>query len=828
MQQKQKIICDKLILPSDLTLPSDLNPTLDLKICDELSCSMKIFSSSHIPISRIIPILGDFGFIVISEVTFEIDGIFITKLDMDNSGEGLLHKHSKNIKSVLLASLKGDLKSGRLFELVYREDFCKRGVLLFRSFVAYLKQLVEEFNERDLVDCLVKYPTISGEFLDYFLIKFDPSISDREAKIERSSNRVSEHFKDVQNISDDRVLKLVFKFLKSISRTNFFKNDESISHKIELKDLKKHLRGIQPNIEAFVYSNDLVGVHQRVSKICRGGIRWSNRVEDFRVEVKSLMATQEAKNAVIVPKGAKGGFIILKENLSKEEFETYYKRFINALLDLVDNQEDGKIIHPKDMICYDGYDSYFVIAADRGTSSMSDVANSISKERGFWLKDAFASGSSTGYHHKKLGITAKGAIRSAQRHFIEKDVDFYKEPISVVGVGSMSGDVFGNGMLESNKFRLVAAISHDEIFIDPSPDLEEAFNERKELFLTKRGKWSDYNESKISKGGGVFKRSAKSITLTPQIIDLLHTSQTAMSGEELAKEILKLRVDLLYFGGIGTYVKSSDESNLALGDKENEYVRVNANEIKAYAICEGANLALTMAARIEYALNGGHINLDSIDNSAGVDTSDHEVNFKIVLNSALTKGKINENQRVQLLHSVSDFVVEKVLDTNYNQALCISQDQTRSSENLKSFKKVVRILESKMDIFRRHYFLIPKERDFSEIVDDDGKIVRPILATLMLYAKIFLQDILLGSSLIKDPSYERYLMEYFPKEFRDRFKEEIINHPLRSEIISMMIANEIINENGVSFLVDYDALGKEKFIQKLDRYNGASKENNEN
>jgi glutamate dehydrogenase len=817
MKEHLKSICDKLILPQDLTLPENLNKTLDLEISDEISSTIKIFSSSHIPISKIIPILSDFGFVVISEVTFEIDSIFITKLKIDTKTEGLLHKHSKNIKTVLLSALSGDLKSGRLFELVYSEDFCKRGVLLFRSFVAYTIQLVEEFNERDLVDCLVKYPMVCGEFLDYFLIKFDPSINDRESKLERSSRRVDEHFKDIQNINDDRVLKLFLKFLKSITRTNFFKNSDTISHKIDLTNLKKHLRGIQPNIEAFVYAPDLKGVHQRVSKVCRGGIRWSNR-EDFRSEVKSLMATQEAKNAVIVPKGAKGGFLIIKESVSKEEFESYYKRFINALLDLVDNQESGNIIHPKDMVCYDGYDSYFVVAADKGTSSMSDVANSIAKERGFWIGDAFASGSSTGYHHKKLGITAKGAIRSTQRHFIEKGVDFYKEPINVVGVGSMSGDVFGNGMLESANFRLIAAISHDEIFIDPNPDLDVAYGERKELFITKRGKWSDYDKSKISQGGGVFKRSSKSISLTPEISKLLNTSQTTMSGEDLAKELLKLSVDLLYFGGIGTYIKSSDESNLDLGDKENEYVRVNANEIKAYAICEGANLALTMSARLEYALNGGHINLDSIDNSAGVDTSDHEVNYKIALNIALSDDKISENERVQLLHGMSDFVVEKVLETNFKQALCISEDQARSKEDLKSFKKVVRVLESEMDIFKRHYFLIPKDRDFGEVVDDDDRVIRPILATLMLYAKIFLQDKILESRLVKESFCEKFLFEYFPKEFSTRFKYQIKNHPLRYEIISMMMANQIINQEGVSFLKDFGTDNENDFIKKVENY----------
>jgi glutamate dehydrogenase len=533
------------------------------------------------------------------------------------------------------------------------------------------------------------------------------------------------------------------------------------------------------------------------------------------------MATQEGKNAVIVPKGAKGGFIINKEStqISSFEFEDYYKRFINSLLDLVDNKIDSKVVRDSKIIAYDEDDSYFVVAADKGTSGMSDIANTISKERHYWISDAFASGSSNGYHHKKLGITAKGAIRSTQRFFIQKGVDFYSKSIDVVGVGSMSGDVFGNGMLQSKYFRLIAAISHNEIFIDPNPNLEDAYEERKKLFSSKRGKWSVYDKSKISKGGGVFSRDSKTIILSDEIKALLKSDKTSLSAEELIRELLKLQVDMLYFGGIGTYIKSSQESNIDIGDKENEFVRVDASDIKAFCICEGANLALSMNGRIEYALNGGNINLDSIDNSAGVDTSDHEVNLKIVLNSLVEKGTVLEKQKDEVLKTLSDFVVNSVLWTNYLQSLSISLDAIRSKTKIKKFKKSIFVLENNLEVFKRHYFNIPKDHDFEYVVDDNSQIIRPVLATLTLYAKIFLQDLLNSSSIYEDDIFfERYLFKYFPKSFSAIYEDEIISHPLKKEIISMVVANKIINHAGVLFVSDFYELKREKFLEKIRIY----------
>ncbi len=827
MKKDLQTVCEQLISQKDLIVEENVIALLEKAdttavICEDKECEIKIFSKHRFAISDIIPILSDFGFTTLSEITYEAlyhdKNIYITKLNLHTQTEGKLLKHQKNIKDLLLKALQGDIKSSALFELVYLENFCARGILLFRALMAYAQQLILELNQKSLEACIVRYPHISGLFLAYFVAKFDPELIEHEKRMAKVAKQIELALKEVEDISDDRVLKLLFEILQSMVRTNYFSQGETLALKIDVFNLREHLKGIQPHIETFVYAHDMSGTHLRISKVCRGGLRWSNRLDDYRVEIKSLMATQEAKNAVIVPKGAKGGFVIFRDasEITPEIFEGYYTRFINALLDVVDNQKEGKVMHHDNSVCYDGDDSYFVVAADKGTSSMSDRANAIARERGFWLDDAFASGSSTGYHHKKLGITAKGAIKASARYFIERGVDFYKEPISIVGVGSMSGDVFGNGLLESEQFRLIGAISHDEIFIDPNPDIAVAYKERKRLFEMKRGKWSQYDEKKISKGGGVFKRASKSIALSVEIQSLLGTRKSTISGEDLARELLKLSVDMLYFGGVGTYVKSSTESNIALGDKENEYVRIDAEEINAFCVCEGANLALTMQARIDYALRGGKINLDSIDNSAGVDTSDHEVNLKILLNALKEKSLMSQEERDNTLQGISEYVVNSVLWTNYLQSLSISLDVIRSSKKLALFKQSVVVLESHMEVFKRGAFNIPKERDFHEILDEKGEIVRPVIATMTLYAKIFIQDILNEEALYHDSFFDRYLFKYFPKSFVSIYEDEIFSHPLKKEIMSMIIANKIINNAGVTFIADFD--DREEFLGKIKAY----------
>ncbi len=823
--KKLQSIYDQLIEKEDLIINAQVQKELQAddiaaQICDKESGQIKIYSKKRIPISDIIPILGDFGFKTISEITYKTeckDGeVFVTKLLLQSDNLNKLIKNRVNIKDVLLRVIKGDVETGRLLGLVYMENFTHKEILLSRAFGNYAGQIIPDFHKSSLEDCIMRYHDVFALFLRYILIKFDPKLTGKKQKLTEVETDITEGFKKIENISDDRILRFVYEILQALVRTNYFNYIDTISLKFDVSKLSHILKGVQPKYESFVYANDFQGTHLRVSKVCRGGIRWSNR-DDFRVEVKSLMTTQEAKNAVIVPKGAKGGFII-KKKIDKDEFDSYYTRYINALLDVVDNQKDGKIIKNPNTVIYDGDDPYFVVAADRGTSSMSDCANKIATSRKFWLADAFASGSSNGYHHKKLGITAKGALKASARFFIEKGIDFYKEPISIVGIGSMSGDVFGNGMIQSRYFKLIASISSDEIFIDPNPDLETSYKERVRLFSLKRGKWSLYDKTKISQGGGVFKRASKSISLTKEIKTLLNTKKSNLNGEELAKELLKLEVDMLYFGGVGTYVKSSFQNNIELGDKENEFVRIDANELNAKVLSEGANLALTMEARIEYALRGGKLNLDSIDNSAGVDTSDHEVNLKILLNSLVSKGKITQEEKNSTLQEMSEDVVNSVLWTNYLQSLSISLESKRSLKDMDAFKQSLTVLEENLDIFKRRYFNIPKDINFFEVIDSDGKLARPVIATITLYAKILLQDLLCETPLSEDDFYEKYLFKYFPNSLILVYADEIREHPLRKEITSMIIANLIINNFGATFIKDLDSLGKEKFLLKIKAY----------
>ena len=831
MQERLQEACAQLIRKEDLKIGKEIAQVLGEKslaatIRNKPEPVIKIFSHKQLLLSDILPIITDYGLRVLSEVSFvsrlDQKEIYITKFRIDLEEPKLFKAHKKNIIESLLKVLREkEAISCKLFRLIYEEDFCIRGILLFRTIVHYENQLVAEFNTDHINNTLIKYHNISKLFLDYFDHKFAPDTKKRAEKLSQSTDALQGAFKKVESADEDRILKLFFAILENLLRTNYYMDKKPIAIKIDTSKLRPALSGLQPNIEIFVYDNTFRGLHLRMDLVSRGGLRYSSRPDDYRIEIKELMAAQEGKNAIIIPSGAKGGFIIdkPKNRLSKKEFQSYYTVFVDSLLDMVDNKVEEKIVRDDKIIAYDKPDTYFVVAADRGTANMSDVANSIAKKRSFWLGDAFASGGSNGFSHKKLGITAKGALRSVQRFFIEKGVDFYQKPITVVGIGSMNGDVFGNGMLESDQFKLIAAISHDEVFVDPNPDPKRSYEERKRLFFSEKAKWSDYDKNRISKGGGVFKRGAREIVISSEIANLIRAEQKHLSGEALANMLLKLPVDMIYNGGVGTYVKASEESNITVGDKENEYVRVNAEELKAYCFCEGGNLGLTQAARIEYARRGGRINLDSIDNAAGVNTSDHEVNLKIILNALLEKGVIKEEGKNTQLKAMSEHVVERVLESNYLQSLAISLDRIRTQKREDDFIKVVEILEHHLDVFERRYFKIPRNSEFNEVLDQEGKILRPVLSVMVLYAKIFLKRVLFQSDMYKkEDFFEKYLFNYFPKQFIAAYEDEILIHPLKNEIISMMIANIIINQAGVLFLSDYTELGNEKFLHKIKAY----------
>ena len=562
----------------------------------------------------------------------------------------------------------------------------------------------------------------------------------------------------------------------------------------------------RPLYEIFVYSPRVEGVHMRFGKVARGGIRWSDRPQDFRTEILGLAKAQQVKNAVIVPVGAKGGFVpkLLPKGGAREavqaEGTAAYKLFISTLLDITDNIGPDGVVPPVNVVRHDDDDPYLVVAADKGTATFSDIANAISQEHGFWLDDAFASGGSAGYDHKKMGITARGAWESVKRHFREMDVDIGKTPFTVVGVGDMSGDVFGNGMLRARTIGLVAAFDHRDIFIDPAPDPDRSFDERRRLFELPRSSWQDYDRALISKGGGVFSRSLKEIALSPEARAVLGVDKAKATPQEVIKAILRAPVDLLYFGGIGTYVRASSETDDAVGDRANDAVRVTGGEIRAKVIGEGANLGMTQRGRIEAALNGIRLNTDAIDNSAGVNTSDLEVNLKIALATPMRDGRLPREARNALLHAMTEDVAALVLRNNYLQPLAISLAQRRGLEDLGFEQRLMQTLETAGELDRAVEFL-PDDMEIAERRRRSQAFTRPELAVLLAYAKLSLNHELVQSNVPDDPYLGRELARYFPAPVVEKFPDAVEHHRLRREIIATQLANSMINRGGPSLLV---------------------------
>lgn len=833
MAQKEILdtICSQLLTPDDINISEDLFAQIEKEklivqvLIEEDTAAIRIYSQQPLMLSLVMPILHYFGFQVVDEIafSFEYDNstIYLKRFNLNQVKVKEITHAKENIETVITQTLKGEsFKVSQLFSLVCEQNMNLRQLSLLKALIDYMNQAVLSINLGSFLHTLTTHAEITTLFLHYFNSKFNPKITSRKKKMQELEELIETQIKQVPNITDDKILKLTYALIQSTLRTNYFTDQESIAFKIDTASFAHNLKGIQPRIETYVSHKDFSGVHLRMSNVSRGGLRWSERHEDFRTEIKSLMITQEGKNSIIIPDGAKGGFVIHreKEEITKEFFQETYSCFINNLLDMVDNRIEGVVVRNKEIIAYDDEDPYFVVAADKGTAAMSDVANAIAIERNFWLGDAFASGGSNGFGHKKLGITAKGSLKSSERFFLEKGVNFREESITVVGIGSMNGDVFGNGLLESKYFCLLGAISHQEIFIDPDPIPAASYEERQRLFIAKDGSWSAYNRALISAGGGVFMRSDKAIVLTPEIQKMLDTNATVMSGEELARTLLCMKVELLFNGGVGTYVKHSEESNLNLGDKQNEAVRVDASELRCRVVCEGGNLGLTQRARIEYALGGGKINIDGIDNAAGVDTSDHEVNLKILLNILKEKRLIREEDSGSTLQSLTEQVVNMVLWSNYRQALALSRDETLSRLYLDEFNTTIDILSENIETFSRREFFIPKADNIHEIRTPEGTIVRPVLASLLSYSKIFIKNLLLKSTFIDEPDSMDYLYKYFPKSFVSVYEHEVQSHPLKRQIIATVIADMLINLQGASFIHDFNLLGKEKFLDKIKSY----------
>lgn len=699
-------------------------------------------------------------------------------------------------------------------KLVFAIGASWREAALFRTLCRYRKQTGLDPAQTTQIMALSRNPHISELLLTCFRLRFDPDLEltteEREARCQQTSAEITTALNNVESLDEDRVLQRLSTLIYAIKRTSFYQLNEHgeplefIAIKIASRELE-FLPEPKPFREIFVCAPHVEGVHLRFGPVARGGLRWSDRRDDFRTEVLGLVKAQQVKNAVIVPVGSKGGFYPkqLPVDGGREAFMDEgirsYKTFISALLSLTDNLMDGTLRHPRRVVIWDEPDPYLVVAADKGTATFSDIANGISESYGFWLGDAFASGGSAGYDHKKMGITARGAWVAVQRHFREMDIDIQSEKFSVTGVGDMSGDVFGNGMLLSRTIRLKAAFNHMHIFLDPDPvDTEACWEERKRLFDLPRSTWMDYDQSLISKGGGVFPRSAKSIELTEEIKSFLGVEDDQMAPTDLIQAILKAETDLLWFGGIGTYVRATTETDLQVGDKANDAVRIAADQLRVKVVGEGANLGVTQAARIEFARHGGRINSDAIDNSAGVDSSDHEVNIKILLRNAIESQELDADKRNSLLSSMTDEVAEKVLVHNYDQTGALSVAEASAAMDLDSHERMIERLEA-AGLLNRSVEGLPKADEFRLLREKDLGLTRPEIAVLLAYAKITLFDELVSSNVPDDAFLSDMLSKYFPEPLRS-FQNALDQHRLKREIIATQLANNIINLGGATFI----------------------------
>ena len=779
---------------------------------------LKIFRNQDaIPISDLLPMLENMGLKVIAERPYELDfpggrraWIQDLELVMQASMAIQFEALAREIKSAFTAVWTGRMDSDSFNQLTLSAGIPWRIVIVMRAYCRYLLQTGLPFSQGYIAQVLVNNAPIARSLADLFVARFNPegSESARQSALARLDKRIREALEEVTRSDEDRILRALWNALSATLRTNAYQTGgdgqfkEYLSFKIESQQLRE-LPLPKPLFEIFVFSTRMEGVHLRMGYVARGGIRWSDRREDFRTEVLGLMKAQQVKNTVIVPVGAKGGFVVKRLPVEREaqqaEVIGCYQTLIRGLLDITDNIIDDKIVAPRNVVRHDKDDAYLVVAADKGTATFSDIANAISEQYGFWLGDAFASGGSAGYDHKKMAITARGAWECVKRHFREMGVDIQNQNFTVSGIGDMAGDVFGNGMLQSPHIQLVAAFNHLHIFIDPQPDPKRSFAERERLFKMPRSSWDDYSRDAISKGGGVFSRAAKTLTLSREAQTLLELA-AVVTPNEVIKAILKAHVDLFWNGGIGTYVKSTFESQTDVGDRSNDAVRVDARELNCKVIGEGGNLGVSQLGRIEYARRGGRLNTDFIDNSAGVNCSDVEVNLKILLNGAVRAKELTRAGRDRLLVQMTDEVAALVLRNNYLQGQAISTSEFQSKERLSESAYVIRALERSGDLNRSLEFL-PTDEEIAERRKAGEGLTRPELAITLSYGKIWLYRALIHSDVPEDPYLSTELARYFPTPVQKRFAARLKKHRLRREIIATAITNSLINRMGPVFPV---------------------------
>ncbi|MDF1834823.1 MAG: NAD-glutamate dehydrogenase [Alteraurantiacibacter sp. bin_em_oilr2.035] len=778
---------------------------------------LKIYQhNGSLPLSDAVPALENFGFRVLSEVPSELSGDdtgtihdFVLALPAGMEA-GTVLERAPTIEHAVTCVLNEKAEDDVFNRLVISAALDGQESNWLRAFYRYLRQSNVAFTIYTVVDALAGAENVTRGLINLFRTMHDPAFKNDRAKARaKVEDDIRAGLAEVMAINDDRLLRRYWAVISAVLRTNAFAPaaDEALAFKLD-SSLVPGLPKPVPWREIFVYSNRVEGVHLRAGPVARGGLRWSDRRDDYRTEILGLMKAQKVKNAVIVPTGAKGGFYpkqLPSPALDRDgwfaEGKASYTLFIRSLLSITDNIVDEKVVHPADVVIHDGEDPYFVVAADKGTATFSDTANAIAMEQDFWLGDAFASGGSNGYDHKAMGITARGAWISVQRHFLEMGVDVQVDPIRVVGCGDMSGDVFGNGMLLSKSIKLIAAFDHRHIFIDPDPDAAVSWKERKRLFELKRSNWAEYKEDLLSKGGGIYPRTLKRVELSAEAIKALDIpaedmKDGALDPETLIHRILKSPADLIWFGGIGTYIKASHESHADVGDPVNDGLRVDAENLCAKVIGEGANLGATQAGRIEFSLHGGRINTDFIDNSAGVDCSDNEVNIKIALTAARRAGRLSEERRNAILKDMTEEVAGLVLEDNRLQALALSIAEKGGSRAIGAQARVIEMLEEHGGLDRRNEGLGDAEALARRAGDEQG-LTRPELAVLLSHSKLVLQDAVEGSALAADDASDPLVLGDFPPQMQEQFTRQVLDHRLRNEIVGTVVANKLVNRMGM-------------------------------
>ena len=782
---------------------------------DEHEVSFNIYHGDiEIPLSKTIHILENMGFHVDSEDPFTVSTddralhIREFKLRSTNGKAIPVDKIAEDFRIAFLKVWSGDIEDDGMNQLVMAASLDWRQTTIMRSYAKYLLQIKAPYSFDYIIECLISNPKLANNIAEQFETRFNPTL--KKNSTDSLRKKFAALLDKVQSLDEDRILNTIQSAINATVRTNYYKRDQNQQFipYLSIKLIPSKVEGMPlpcPAFEIFVCSPRFEATHLRGGKVARGGLRWSDRREDFRTEVLGLMKAQMVKNSVIVPVGSKGGFVVkqppvggTRDDLMAEVIACY-QNFLRGLLDVTDNYVQGKVVKPADVVCHDEQDPYLVVAADKGTATFSDIANGISEEYGFWLGDAFASGGSVGYDHKGMGITAKGAWESVKRHFREMERDTQKQEFTVVGIGDMGGDVFGNGMLLSQKIKLVAAFNHMHIFLDPDPDPAASYKERQRMFNLERSTWEDYNAKLISKGGGIFSRSSKSIKLSPQVQEMIGSKSKQMTPNELMHSLLKAEVDLLWNGGIGTYMKASTESHADAQDKANDQLRVDAKEVRASVIGEGGNLGCTQLGRKEFTERGGKMYTDAIDNSAGVDCSDHEVNIKILVDSLVNSKKLPIRKRASLLASMTDNVSDLVLRDNYQQTQCISLAVFEAPTWLDEHSRFITALETEGKLNRDIEFL-PDNEEISERMARGEGLTAPEIAVLVAYSKMDIYQRLMDSPFTEDPLFETELLSYFPPQLSKKYPDAVRSHQLRNEIIATQVTNSLVNRLGPTYL----------------------------